>query len=195
MRKILAVVVGGVALFVAGCGGGNGSTNPAGGGKTTASGQVPFDRAFIDAMVPHHRAAIVMAEAAKARGLMQSELETIANDIVSSQQREIDQMLTWRQQWFGSRALGGVLPEVLGVPENKLGMEHGGAEELETTDDVDATFAQMMIPHHEGAIAMAKAAQTAAQHHEVKGLAASIIDAQKREIRIMKKYAIGMHHE
>ena len=189
----LAVLLAAVALVAAGCGGDE-DAEQAGGDQTVASGQVPFDQAFIDAMVPHHREAIEMAKAAKARGLTQPDLEQIANDIVSSQQREIDQMLDWREQWFGSRTIGPVLAEVLGVPESELGMEHGSADEVAGAVDVDATFAQMMIPHHEGAIAMAEAARERAQHEEVKDLAEAIIDAQEREIGIMEKHATGEHH-
>jgi uncharacterized protein (DUF305 family) len=190
----LAVLLAAVALIAVGCGGDDDGAEPAGGGETVASGQVPFDQAFIDAMVPHHREAIEMAEAAKTRGLTQADLEKIANDIIASQQREIDQMLDWREQWFGSRQLGPVLPEVLGVPESELGMEHGSADEVAGAVDVDAKFAEMMIAHHEGAIAMAEAAKERAQHEEVKDLAEAIIDAQEREIGIMEKHASGEHH-
>ena len=190
----LAVLLAAVAFVAAACGGDDDGAEPAAGDETAASGQVPFDQAFIDAMVPHHREAIEMAEAAKARGLTQPDLNRIASDIISSQQREIDQMLAWREQWFGSRKLGPVLPEVLGVPESELGMEHGSADEITAAADVDATFAEMMIPHHEGAIAMAEAAEERAQHARVKGLAAVIIVAQEREIRIMEKHASGEHH-
>jgi uncharacterized protein (DUF305 family) len=155
---------------------------------------VPFDQAFIDAMVPHHREAIEMAKAARARGLTQPDLEEIAKDIISSQQREIDQMLDWREQWFGSRTLGPVLPEVLGVPESELGMEHGSADEVAGAVDVDVKFAKMMIPHHEGAIAMAEVAKERGQHDEVKDLAEAIVDAQEREIGILEKHASGEHH-
>lgn len=187
MSKLALIVA--VALLAGGCGGGEkASPTPA------MSSSVPFDQAFIDAMVSHHREAIEMAEAANARGLTQPDLETIARDIIASQQREIDQMLGWREQWFGSRKLGPVLPEVLGVPENELGMEHGSVEEVSGAVDVDATFAEMMVPHHEGAIRMAEAAEKRAQHGEVKELAAAIIDAQEREIEIMQKHASGEHH-
>jgi uncharacterized protein (DUF305 family) len=155
---------------------------------------VPFDQAFIDAMVPHHREAIEMAEAANDRGLTQSELKKIAGDIIESQQREIDQMLAWREEWFGSRTLGPIRPEVLGVPESELGMEHGSADEVAGAADVDMKFAEMMIPHHEGAIAMAEAADKRGQHPELKELAGGIIEAQQREIGIMEKYAAGEHH-
>jgi uncharacterized protein (DUF305 family) len=191
----LAVLLAAVAALAAGCGGDdNGAAEPSSGQETVASAQVPFDQAFIDAMVPHHREAIEMAEAAKTRGLTQADLQKIANDIIASQQREIDQMLEWRQQWFGSRKLGPVLPEVLGVPESELGMEHGSADEVAGAIDVDAKFAEMMIAHHEGAIRMAEVAKERGQHDEVKELAAAIIAAQEREIGIMEKHASGEHH-
>jgi uncharacterized protein (DUF305 family) len=59
----------------------------------------PFDKAFIDAMIPHHQSAIDMAQVA----LEDSEnpkIKELAENIVSAQQREIEQMLQWRQAWY-----------------------------------------------------------------------------------------------
>ena len=191
MHRVYLLVLILATLAVAGCGGDDSeSAAPA----TTEASAVPFDQAFIDAMVPHHRAAIEMAEAANSRGLGQPDLQKIATDIAATQQREIDQMLAWREQWFGSREVGPVLPEVLGLPESELGMDHGSPDEIAGAIDVDAAFAAMMIPHHEGAVAMAEAAQERAQHEEVKELAAAIIEAQQREIEIMLPHASGAHH-
>ena len=124
---------------------------------TVASGQAPFDRAFIDSMVPHHQAAIEMADAAKEAGITQPELIKIADDIIATQQVEIDQMLEWRQQWFGSkgREPEAAALEVLGLTAAEAGMEHDSMD-LATADDVDQAFAGMMIGHHVGAIRMAK---------------------------------------
>jgi uncharacterized protein (DUF305 family) len=194
MNKLVSVLFAAIVFSAAGCGGDDDAAQPADGEETVASGQVPFDQAFIDAMVPHHREAIEMAEAAQSRGLTQPDLQKIAVDIISSQQREIDQMLDWREQWFGSRELGPVLPEVLGVPESELGMEHGSADEVAGAVDVDAKFAEMMIPHHEGAIAMAEVAKERGQHDEIKELAEAIIAAQEREIGILEKHASAEHH-
>jgi uncharacterized protein (DUF305 family) len=188
----LVVLLAAVAFLAVGCGGDGGSAEPAG-EQTVASGQVPFDMAFIDAMVRHHREAIEMAKAANTAGLTQPDLKEIAGDIIVSQQQEIDQMLAWREQWFASRRLGPILPEVLGVSEDELGMEHGSADEVAGAADVDATFAEMMIEHHEGAIRMAEAAEERGQHEEIKQLAAAIIDAQEREIEIMQEHASGEH--
>jgi uncharacterized protein (DUF305 family) len=41
---------------------------------------------------------------------------------------------------------------------------------------------------------MAEAADERGQHEEVKELAAAIIEAQEREIKIMEKHAAGEHH-
>ena len=193
MRKLAMLLVA-VALLVTACGGDDDPEAPAAGSGTVASGAVPFDQAFIDAMVPHHREAIEMAKAAQSRGLTQPDLKPIPNDIITSQQREIDQMLDWREQWFGSRQLGPVMPEVLGVPESGMGMKGGSADDIAAATDVDATFADMMIAHHEGAIAMAKAAQDRGEHAEIKELAAAVIDAQEREIGIMEEHASGGGH-
>jgi uncharacterized protein (DUF305 family) len=101
--KLAAVVLAAAILGIAGCGGESSAEQAAGDQPTVDSGQVPFDRAFIDAMVPHHQAAIEMAREAKRAGLRQQELISIADNIISTQQAEIDQMLAWREQWFGSK--------------------------------------------------------------------------------------------
>jgi len=180
-------------LVVAGCGGGDNDSSA--GATGTATGKVPFDLAFIDAMVPHHRSAIAMAKAAQKAGLSQPELVKIAGDIVSSQQTEIDEMLDWREQWYGSRDVEPMNADTLGMSDEEMGMMgHDMESDIAHSDDVDAAFADAMIPHHEGAIAMAKLADERAQHQEIKDLGAAIISAQEREITILEKHAKGMHH-
>jgi uncharacterized protein (DUF305 family) len=59
----------------------------------------PFDRAFIDAMIPHHRSAIEMAKVAKKRS-ENARIKELAGNIVSAQKGEIEQMRHWREQWY-----------------------------------------------------------------------------------------------
>jgi uncharacterized protein (DUF305 family) len=59
----------------------------------------PFDKAFIDAMIPHHRSAIYMAQLASEKSEVPA-IKELAEDIVSAQEREIEQMKRWRQQWY-----------------------------------------------------------------------------------------------
>jgi uncharacterized protein (DUF305 family) len=63
----------------------------------------PFDRAFIDAMIPHHESAIAMANAAL-EGSDNPEIREIARAIVEAQEEEISQMEAWRQDWYPAAA-------------------------------------------------------------------------------------------
>ena len=193
MRKLALLLLAVVALSVAGCGGDEDSER-AGAGPTVAPEDVPFDRAFIDAMVPHHQAAIEMANEAKKAGLSAPELIEIADDIITTQQAEIDQMLEWREQWFGSREREpeAAALEVLGLSPAEAGMEHSSTD-LATADNVDQAFAGTMIGHHTGAIRMAELAKDKADHDELKTLAGDIIAAQQREIDIIQAYFMGAH--
>lgn len=190
-RRYLGVVLIGLAVTsTVACGG---SERTATTESTTAASEIPFDRAFIDAMVPHHEAAIVMAKAEKRAVLKQPDLLRIAGDIVLTQQEEIDQMRRWRRKWFGSSAIDPDGGDALGLSEQEMGMQH--APDFSTADDVDQTFASMMIEHHQGAVQMARLALDRAQHSQIKNLASAIIKAQEREIAVMKPHAEGMHHD
>ncbi|CAB4966823.1 unannotated protein [freshwater metagenome] len=69
----------------------------------------PFDRAFIDEMIPHHQGAIRMARAELAKG-KDPGLRKIATAIVATQTKEIQQMNSWRKQWYGSESPAGGVP-------------------------------------------------------------------------------------
>jgi uncharacterized protein (DUF305 family) len=59
----------------------------------------PFDEAFIDTMIPHHRSAIQMAQVASKQSKI-PEIKELAGNIVSAQKREIEQMKQWRKVWY-----------------------------------------------------------------------------------------------
>jgi uncharacterized protein (DUF305 family) len=59
----------------------------------------PFDEAFIDAMIPHHQSAIYMAQVANQESENQR-IKELAQNIVSAQKGEIEQMRGWREQWY-----------------------------------------------------------------------------------------------
>ena len=56
-----------------------------------------FDKAFIDAMIPHHQSAIEMAKVAN-RESENPRIRELAGNIVSAQEREIAQMKGWRER-------------------------------------------------------------------------------------------------
>lgn len=190
---LLGAVLGTLALVaVAGCGDNDGGGQEAAAPSSSAAGAVPFDRAFIDGMVPHHEEAIAMAKEAKTAGLSEPDLVKIADAIIASQQTEIDKMRRWREDWFGSPEIDPNGADTLGLSMDEMGMQHDAAD-LSGADDVDATFAAMMIDHHNGAIAMAELARTKGQHAELRELADAIVEAQEREVATMREHA-SVHH-
>ena len=57
-----------------------------------------FDKAFITAMIYHHQGAIDMANLAKVNA-MHDEIKSMADDIISAQSSEIEQMRQWQKTW------------------------------------------------------------------------------------------------
>ena len=55
-------------------------------------------------------------------------------------------------------------------------------------DDFDKAFVEMMISHHQGAIAMAELIPSRAKHDELKNMGKDIISAQTKEVSDMKRW-------
>ena len=59
----------------------------------------PFDRAFIENMIPHHQSAIEMAGVAR-KETDNPKIKKLATNIIEAQEREISQMKQWREHWY-----------------------------------------------------------------------------------------------
>ena len=68
---------------------------------------------------------------------------------------------------------------------NNSSYEQGVNGNTQIASTIDKHFIEQMIPHHEGAIAMANLALKKAKHPEIKTLATAIIAAQTTEIQSM----------
>ncbi|PSB28732.1 hypothetical protein C7B82_12790 [Stenomitos frigidus ULC18] len=58
-----------------------------------------FDQRFLNAMIPHHEGAVVMAQDALKKS-KRPEIQALARDIIRSQEAEIKQMKQWQQAWY-----------------------------------------------------------------------------------------------
>jgi uncharacterized protein (DUF305 family) len=58
-----------------------------------------FDQRFIDAMIPHHEGALVMAQDALEKS-DRPPIRQMAEAILQSQTEEINQMKQWRKSWY-----------------------------------------------------------------------------------------------
>ena len=153
--------------------------------SSPSAASAPFDLQFIDTMSAHHQGAIDMAQTAESKA-QKAELKSFARKVVEDQQREIAQMKQWRDTWYAGRSQA-MNMEMPGMMDSMKGMNMDGTKAM-TGADFDRMFLDMMIPHHQGAVAMAKDALNKSEHSEVKKLAQQIIDAQQNEIGMMNKW-------
>lgn len=70
----------------------------------------------------------------------------------------------------------------------KPGMDAEAITPFPEKSAADQMFIDMMVPHHEGAIAMATIALERAEHAELKTMAQGVITAQQGEIAKMKEW-------
>jgi uncharacterized protein (DUF305 family) len=152
-----------------------------------------YDLRFIDGMTPHHQGAIAMAEDVL-KNSQRPELKKLAKDIIQAQQKEIAQMEEWRKAWYPnageklmmwhaeSNHMMAMTPEFR--KSMMMSMDLGGAG-----DKFDSRFLEAMIPHHEGALVMAKDAIAKSKRPEIQKMAQEILDSQKAEIDQMQKWS------
>ncbi len=69
-----------------------------------------------------------------------------------------------------------------------INMKMHGAMDITFTGNADADFVKGMIPHHLGAVDMAKTVLAFGKDPEVRKLAEAIIKAQEREIALMQEW-------
>ncbi|MEA5581377.1 DUF305 domain-containing protein [Nodularia harveyana UHCC-0300] len=151
-----------------------------------------YDLRFIDGMVIHHQGAVDMAEEVLEKS-QRPELKQLATEMITAQNQEIAQMQEWRAAWYpnaGDKPMAyhaemGHAMEM--TPEQMqsmmMSMDLGAADE-----EFDLRFINAMIPHHEGAVVMAKDALQKSERPEMKKLAEDIITTQDTEINQMQEW-------
>ena len=181
--KLLGLLAFALALVGAtGCG----EDDPAAGGAPKGN---TADRAFLSAMVPHHTSAVEMAALAEEKA-ERSQLKGLGEEITSAQEEEIEEMRDIHQRLFGAELTPDEgAHEALGLSPEEAGMAHmDGAKKLQTATPFDRAFIDEMVPHHQGAIRMARAVIAKTKDAEVRMLAEAIVSAQTREIKEMNDW-------
>lgn len=151
-----------------------------------------YDLRFIDAMIPHHEGAIAMAKEVLEKS-KRPELQKLAKDIMAAQAQEIAQMKAWRKQWYPKASNEPMMWHASAkhmmamTPDYKQSMMMSldlGAADAE----FDRRFIEAMIPHHEGAVVMAKDLLQKSKRPELQTLGKEIIAAQQAEIQQMQAW-------
>ncbi len=148
----------------------------------------PYDLQFIDTMTHHHDGAVEMSKMVLNK-TQNGELKKFAQKIIDDQQKEIAQMKEWREKWYAGKPPA-MNMEMPGMSNSAKMMSADNMKMMEamTGKDFDLHFLDMMIPHHEDAVTMAKDALQKAEHQEIKTLANQIIREQEAEIKRMNDW-------
>ncbi|MFE9058912.1 DUF305 domain-containing protein [Streptomyces mutabilis] len=203
-RTAAAVAAGAAALTLAACGGADDAGGSAGHGghNASASASAPAsapasqgrhnaaDVAFAKGMIPHHRQAVEMADLAPERA-GSPEVEKLAAEIKKAQDPEIRTLSGWLTSWgeevpaddaamdhstHGMEGMDGMMTD-----QEMRGLEDASGEAFDTA------FLELMIKHHEGAVAMARTEQADGAHAPAKKMAGEIITSQSAEIERMNR--------
>jgi uncharacterized protein (DUF305 family) len=141
------------------------------------------DVTFAQMMIPHHEQAVDMAELAATQAA-DAEVIALAGEIAAAQQPEIDQMTALLEAWgqpvemegHGGMSMGGMATE-----------EQMAELEAAQGADFDRLFVELMIVHHEGAVAMAEEHHAEGRNAEAAALAGAIIETQTAEIATLQE--------
>ena len=123
-----------------------------------------FDVRFAQRMSDHHQMAIDMARAEVKSG-KDARVKAAAQKVIADQQKEIALMGGWIRIWTGKA----YTPKSMPMQMADMG-------------SADRWFLEGMIPHHVGAIDMAKLVPARTQNVQVRTIATQIIRAQQAEI-------------
>jgi uncharacterized protein (DUF305 family) len=223
----VAAVALSASMVLASCGSGDHTAMDMGGSptpstsSTTDASTIPADAefnatdvAFAQGMIPHHAQAVDMADMALARS-SDAQIKELAGAIKAAQQPEIDQLTAWLQGW------GQPVPDTSaasGMDHSNMGhsdMDHSNdgmagmmmegmmsAKDMDllagaTGVEFDRLWLEMMIRHHEGAVAMALTEQEApanggGKFPAARAMALDIITTQNAEITLMTEMLAGL---
>lgn len=171
---------------------GHGGTSATASASASASAAAPgafndADVMFAQMMIPHHEQALEMAELADGRA-EDPEVKRLVAAIEQAQDPEIRKMRSWLKGWgrpesAGHGAGGGSGHGMAGM------MSEQDMKELAATKGTafDRKFAELMIAHHDGAVAMAKDERKNGRNATAKQLADDVVRTQSTEIAELRK--------
>ncbi|HEY0473498.1 MAG TPA: DUF305 domain-containing protein [Kribbella sp.] len=165
---------------------GMGNTTPPSSAAVSAGGFNDADVTFASQMIPHHQQAVQMASMAGYQATTPA-VKQLATAIKAGQDPEIKQLTGWLTSWgkpvpspMHGHDMSGSMPGMMSEDEmSQLGNAKGSM--------FDRMWTQLMIKHHQGAVAMAKTEQTSGKNAAAIALAKKIETAQNAEIATMQR--------
>ncbi|WP_230203716.1 DUF305 domain-containing protein [Bacillus massiliigorillae] len=142
---------------------------------------------FLYEMIPHHEAAVSMAENILKYG-SNEQVKKLATAIVHDQLKGIAQMEALlkklKQNPQVDKAKEAAYLKVYNKAHNEM---MKAMEEAKPTGNIDRDFLEEMIPHHEGAVKMASNILNYTNNEELKAIAQNIVTSQQKQLEEMKQ--------
>lgn len=177
------------------------------GGMWTADTNYPGDNSvdagFARDMSAHHAQAIDMSMTVRNKSTA-TDIQTLAYDVVTTQENQRGQMSAWLTTWGLSQAVSGKPMDWMkqtghqhaGLAKGQMllsdGRMPGMASQAElqrlakaSGKDAEILYLQLMIVHHRAGVEMAQAAEGAASDAGVVSLAGKMVAGQSSEITLM----------
>jgi uncharacterized protein (DUF305 family) len=156
----------------------------------TRPGDASVEAGFARDMSTHHAQAVEMAMLAHQKA-GDPDVRQLAADIALTQQAQIGIMRTWLTDWHLDPT--GSQPRMAWMPEGTAGLRDGlmpgmatdaERDQLRTATgpDFDILFLKLMRTHHLGGIHMAEGVLDLSDDDQVRELAQTMVDGQKKEI-------------
>lgn len=193
-RTTLVAVAGAASLVLAACGssddtsaGHNGHASSASASASAPASQGQHnaaDVAFAQGMIPHHRQAVEMADLAPTRA-ESAEVKKLADEIKKAQDPEIKTLSGWLTSWGEQVPAEGAMDHSAHGMAGMMTAEEMDKLKASSGKAFDTAFMEMMIKHHEGAVAMAKTEKADGSFADAKTMADAIITSQTAEITMM----------
>lgn len=157
---------------------------------------IPFDRAYIDTTIPYHQSALKLAEL-NIDDLEDERLVEIATAILDNYPEEIEQLRSFREEWFDSpdpdEATYEMMLLSMGGVESCTDQSHIDFMDVEwvektwkKNDDPLLAFVSMLVllvemEHHQHLVGV-----ELADHEELKEFCERMIEATEPQIKVLK---------
>lgn len=110
-----------------------------------------FDLRYINAMIAHHRGAMLLAEQL-AKNTLRPEMKTLAQNILANEPKAIAELYTWKKDWYGDTK----------IVRDPIVANLGPADEK-----FDLRFLNAIVAHHENGIIMTKETRQKSSRAEI----------------------------
>lgn len=137
-----------------------------------------LDLRYINAMISHHRGAMLLAEQASGETVRQ-EMKDLSSKILNDEPKAIDELYLWKKNWYGdTKTVKDPIVSNLGRYDEKF----------------DLRFLNALIAHHELGLLMTKEIKTKSSRTEILNNADAVDTFLSTTLKVFKDWRIQWYN-